>query len=121
VFSGLTWAIAWTMVDTLKLVVEQCVLNQIRGYWPLFDALNVAITICMKLRVDYNHQVVQVPPLAYGAIDDELEILYGCMVAKTMGVLALLFIIYGIYYNYGCSQYVSLNVGVEVQRPKMCH
>jgi hypothetical protein len=75
----------------------------------------------MKLKADYNRQAMQVPLLAYGGIDDELEILYGCMVAKTMGVLALFFIIYGIYYNYRCSQYVGFNVGVEVQRAKMCH
>jgi hypothetical protein len=76
----------------------------------------------MKLRADYNRQVVQVSLLAYGAIDDELEILYGRMVAKIMGVLAFfLKIIYGIYYNYRCSQYVDFNVRVEVQRAKMHH
>jgi hypothetical protein len=32
VFSGLTWAIAQAMVDTLKLDVEQCVLNQTKVY-----------------------------------------------------------------------------------------
>jgi len=58
VFSGLTWAIAQAMVDTLKPIVEQCVLNQTRGYWLLFYVLNVAITICMKVRVDYNCQAV---------------------------------------------------------------
>jgi hypothetical protein len=42
----------------------------------------------MKLRANYNHQIMQVPPPAYDAIDDELEILYRHMVAKTMGVLA---------------------------------
>jgi len=42
----------------------------------------------MKLRVNYNHHVVQVPPLAYGTIDDELEILYGHMVVEKVGVLA---------------------------------
>jgi hypothetical protein len=76
------------MVDTLKLVVKQCVLNQTKGYWLLSDALNVAITIRMKLRVNYNHHVVQVPPLAYGTIDDELEILYGHIVVEKVGVLA---------------------------------
>ncbi len=74
------------MVDTLKPIVKQCVLNKTRGYWLLSDTLNVAITICMKLRVNYNHQVVQVLPLAYGTIDD--EILYGHMVVEKVGVLA---------------------------------
>ncbi len=32
------------------------------------------------------------PLLAYGAIDDELEILYGCMVVQTVGVLAFFFL-----------------------------
>jgi hypothetical protein len=64
---------------------------------------------------------MQVFFLAYGAID-ELEILYGRMVAKIVDVLAFFYIIiYGIYYNYKCSQYVGLNVGVEVQSVKMCH
>jgi len=61
------------------------------------------------------------PLFAYGVIDDELEILYGRMAIETVGVLALFFIIYGIYYNYRCSQYVGLNVGPEVQRAEMCH
>jgi hypothetical protein len=42
----------------------------------------------MRLKVNYNHQVVQVPPLAYDTIDDELEILYGHMVVEKVGVLA---------------------------------
>jgi hypothetical protein len=71
-----------------KQVVKQCALNKTRGYWLLSNALNVAITIFMKLRANYNHQVVQVPPLAYGTIDDELEILYGHMIVKKVGVLA---------------------------------
>lgn len=28
------------------------------------------------------------PPFAYGAIDDELEIMYGCMAAKTIDLVA---------------------------------
>jgi hypothetical protein len=35
--------------------------------------MNVAITICLKLQANF-YQVVYVPPLAYGAIYDELEI-----------------------------------------------
>ncbi len=75
----------------------------------------------MKLRANYNHQVVQVPPLAYDAIDDELEILYGHMATKDNGFVGPFFIIYAICYNYRCSQYVGLNVGPKVQRVEMCH
>jgi hypothetical protein len=42
----------------------------------------------MKLKFDYNCQTVQVPLLAYGAIDDELKILYECMVVEIVGMLA---------------------------------
>jgi hypothetical protein len=30
--NGLIWAIAQVVVDILKLIMEECVLNQIRGY-----------------------------------------------------------------------------------------
>jgi hypothetical protein len=63
-------------MEILKPIVEQCVLNQARGYWLLFNALIVAISICMKLNIDII-QVVQVFPFMYGTIDDELEIIYG--------------------------------------------
>ncbi len=61
------------------------------------------------------------PLLAYGAINDELEILYGHMAIEIVGVLALFFIIYGIYYNYRCLKHVGLNVGPKVPKAKMCH
>jgi hypothetical protein len=42
----------------------------------------------MKLKVDFNHQVVQVPLLLYGVTDDELENLYRHMAIHKLGVLA---------------------------------
>lgn len=56
--NGLIWAIAQVVVDILKLIMAECVLNQIRGYWFLYDALNATITICMKLLVDFNCQAM---------------------------------------------------------------
>ncbi len=55
------------------------------------NALNVAITICMKLKVDFNRQVVQVPLLVYGVIDDELEILYKHMTIERLGVFPVIY------------------------------
>ena len=40
--SGMTWATARTVTQTLNPVVQQCVLNQTRGYWLLSDALAAA-------------------------------------------------------------------------------
>ncbi len=78
-FNGLIWVIAQVVVDILKLIMEECVLNQIRDYWFLYDALNATITICKKLLVDFNSQAMRVLHLVYGTIDDELEILDGHM------------------------------------------
>jgi hypothetical protein len=64
-------------MEILKPIMEQCVLNQARGYWLLFNALILAICICMKLNNEFNHRVVQVLPFVYGTIDDGLEIIYG--------------------------------------------
>ncbi len=77
--NGVIWAIAQVVVDILKLIMEECVLNQIRGYWFLYDALNATITICLKLLVDFNCQAMWVLHIVYGTIDDELEILDGHM------------------------------------------
>ncbi len=56
--NGLTWAIARVVVDILNPIVEQCVLNQTRGYWLFSNVFNATITICMKLKVDENDQGV---------------------------------------------------------------
>jgi hypothetical protein len=65
--------------DKYFKIMEECVLNQIKGYWFLYDALNATITICMKLLVEFNHQAMRVLHIVYGTIDDELEILDGHM------------------------------------------
>ena len=37
--SGLTWAVAKAVTETLRPVVQQCILDQSHGYWLLNDAL----------------------------------------------------------------------------------
>jgi hypothetical protein len=48
-----TWAICEVVVETLLLIVKQCVLNQTRGYWLLSNALNAAflIIVCMQNQI----------------------------------------------------------------------
>jgi hypothetical protein len=44
------WVIAQIVADTLGLVVQQCVLNESRGYWLLLDALVVAISLVCQMQ-----------------------------------------------------------------------
>ncbi len=53
----------------------------------MFNALYVAISISIKLQVEYNSRVSIFPPLTCGEFDAELEILYVKMVAKSLCVL----------------------------------
>jgi hypothetical protein len=54
----LTWHIFQIIVDVLSLVVSVYVLNQFRGHWLLFDALNATITMNLKVkeesRISFN-------------------------------------------------------------------
>jgi hypothetical protein len=49
----LFWHISQINVNILSLDVFTCVLNQFRGHWLLYDALNFAISICLKLKEEY--------------------------------------------------------------------
>jgi hypothetical protein len=69
------------MIEILNLVVKQCVLNQTSGYWLLFDALYIIISISIKLQVEYNSKVSIFPPLICGEFDAKLKNLYVKMVA----------------------------------------
>jgi len=44
----LTWHIFKIIVDSLSPIVTTCVLNQSKSHWLLFDALQFAITMCLK-------------------------------------------------------------------------
>jgi hypothetical protein len=50
--SSQVWAIAQIVVDTLGHVVQQCVLNQSRGYWLLLDALVATISLVCQMQID---------------------------------------------------------------------
>jgi hypothetical protein len=61
---GKTWAMAIIVIETLNLVVKQCVLiNQTQGLWFLLNALQAALTISVKLKANVDHKVVVDPLL----------------------------------------------------------
>jgi hypothetical protein len=64
--SGMTWATARTVTQTLNPVVQQCVLNQTRGYWLLSDALVAAFRMSIELQGVYDQRSSVVPPLQVG-------------------------------------------------------
>jgi hypothetical protein len=39
------------IIDILSLVVSVCVLNQSHGHWLFLNALHIAITMTLKLKV----------------------------------------------------------------------
>jgi len=45
----LIWHIFQIIIDVLSSIVSACVLNQSRGHWLLSNALNVTITLSLKL------------------------------------------------------------------------
>jgi len=52
--NGLTWAIVQILKKTFTLLMQQCVHKQLYGYWLLYDALNVEISINIKLQDEYR-------------------------------------------------------------------
>ena len=85
--TGVTWAVARTVTETLNPVVKQCVLNQTRGYWLLSDALAAALAISVELRAHVDHVSSMNPPLQHGDFDAELEILRAKMSLEAMLVM----------------------------------
>jgi hypothetical protein len=71
---GQTWVIVETIMDTLLLVVKQCVLNQIQGYWLLLlDAFIFVFNLCSVLKVGVASIESLNQPLIYGDFDLELQ------------------------------------------------
>ncbi len=87
VLSGLTWDITRIVTETLNLVVHQCLLNQCKGYWLLFDALFATLAIMGTMKNEYAHWGAIVLPFQCGEIDQEIEIMYGKMVIEIINVL----------------------------------
>ncbi len=46
------WGITQIVVDTLGLMVQQCVLNQTWGYWPFSNAIATSISFICQMWVD---------------------------------------------------------------------
>ena len=85
--SGMTWATARTVTQTLNPVVQQCVLNQTRGYWLLSDALAAAFRMSIELQGVYDQCSSVVPPLQVGDFESEIEILKARMAKTTVDVM----------------------------------
>jgi hypothetical protein len=49
------WHISQIIVYILSHVVIACILNQSKGFWLSNDALNVAISMNLKLKDKMNH------------------------------------------------------------------
>ncbi len=49
-----TWTIAKAVINILGPMVEQCILNQTKGYWLLLDALFATFSICSKMHKEYR-------------------------------------------------------------------
>jgi hypothetical protein len=47
---GQTWVVLQAIINTLLLVVKQCVLNQIQRYLLLLDAFTFAFTLCIIMK-----------------------------------------------------------------------
>lgn len=86
---GLIWVDARALTETLNPVVEQCMLNQTRGFWLLSDALVSAMLISVKLQALSNRRASVDPPLQCGNQDSELDLLYGRMAGVAFTVLQL--------------------------------
>ena len=85
--SGLTWAVAKAVTETLRPVMQQCILNQSRGYWLLSDALYAAFHISIHLQNEYDRRLLAVPTLRCGQMDSELQLLYGRMAFESIEVI----------------------------------
>ncbi len=105
-------------MEILKPIVEQCILNQARGYWFLFNAMIVTISICMKLNIDFNHRIVQVFPLCMAQLMMNWKL---CM-DRDNGCVSL-FLSFLETFIIACAHnmHVGLGVGPKVQKAKMCH
>ena len=85
--SGMTWATARTVTQTLNPVVQQCVLNQTRGYWLLSDALAAALRMSIELQGVYDQSASVIPPLQVGDFESEIEILKARMAKTAVDVM----------------------------------
>jgi hypothetical protein len=71
VLSLLTWHISKIIVDSLSLIVITCVMNQSNNHRLLFDALQSAITMYLKLREEITN-----PFALVSLIDDDSLIVF---------------------------------------------
>ena len=85
--SEMTWATARTVTQTLNPVVQQCVLNQTRGYWLLSDALAAAFRMSIELQGVYDQSSSVVPLLQVGDFESEIEILKARMAKTAVDVM----------------------------------
>ncbi len=85
------------------------------------NALNVSITICMKLKVDFNQMNCVGAPSCIWCNwwwTKKIVWAYGY---KDIGCTSPFSIIFRSFYNCKCSQHVGPNLGPKVQRVETCH
>jgi hypothetical protein len=46
------WAVCKALIETMLLVVKQCILNQTHGYWLISNALHVAFSINVSMQME---------------------------------------------------------------------
>jgi hypothetical protein len=83
----MTWATTRTVTQTLNPVVQQCVLNQTRGYWLLFDALAATFRMSIELQGVHEQRSSVAPPLQVGDFKSEIEILKARMAKTAVDVM----------------------------------
>lgn len=83
-----TWAVAKAVTDALTPVLQQCVINQSKGYWLLSDALATALGLCIQLHKVQIEKGMVSPKLETGNFESELEVLQARMMSEVINALA---------------------------------
>jgi hypothetical protein len=81
----LTWHISKIIVDFLFPIVTTCVLNQSSSHWLCFDALQSAITMCLKFMEKITN-----PFALVNSIDDDFGIAFDLFLFVSMFVCDVL-------------------------------
>ncbi len=83
-----TLAICKMVVETMLVVVKQCILNQTQGYWLLFNALNVAVFIHVFVHNHMEQSNITSFNFVKGDFEFELGALHIHMMVEVNTILA---------------------------------
>jgi hypothetical protein len=70
-------------------IVKQCILNQTQGYWLLFDALNVALSMSVCMQNQIQQYEITAFNFVKGGFEYEMGALWVCMMAKIQVVFTI--------------------------------